>query len=316
MRRRKGATTPSSSSRQPSITGFTSSSFRGSKAPFDFEVFKGLLLQLFTSRSLPFELVEDKAFKSLLTYCQPLLNDCIPSRRTLRRYIEATYNQSLDAVQSHLQTATTKINLSFDLWSAPGRRFSLLGVVAHYLDASFTPRATLLSLPRLLGAHTALNLLEQLGAVLRHFKLEDSFGNAVTDNASKNAACLALLGEELAINTSKRHVRCMGHVINLVAQQILFGQDAESFEESVTNVTAIEVELASWRRKGPISKLHNLIRYICSSESRRALFEKVQKEQPEALRSERLHTKESYELKHDNLTRWNSWYDAVERAMD
>jgi hypothetical protein len=78
----------------------------------------------------------------------------------------------------------------------------------------------------------------------------------------------------------------------------------------------MEVELASWRRKGPIGKLHNLIRYICSSESRRALFEKVQKEQPEALRSERLRAKESYELKHDNLTRWNSWYDAAERAID
>ena len=46
------------------------------------------------------------------------------------------------------------------------------------------------------------------------------------------------------------------------------------------------------------------------------MFEKVQREQPEALRSERLRAKESYELKHDNLTRWNSWYDAAERAMD
>jgi len=35
----------------------------------------------------------------------------------------------------------------------------------------------------------------------------------------------------------------MGHVINLVAQEILFGQDAESFEESVTSVTAMDVEL-------------------------------------------------------------------------
>lgn len=84
----------------------------------------------------------------------------------------------------------------------------------------------------------------------------------------------------------------------------------------MTNVTAIEVELQAWRKKGPISKLHNLIRYICGSESRRALFAKVQREQPEALRSERLRAKESYELKHDNLTRWNSWYDAAERAMD
>lgn len=66
---RRKTTTPSGGSRQPSITGFTSSSARGSEAPFDFDVFKGLLLQLFTSRALPFDLVEDKAFKSLLTYC-------------------------------------------------------------------------------------------------------------------------------------------------------------------------------------------------------------------------------------------------------
>jgi hypothetical protein len=113
--RKSAVITPSGGSRQASIINFTLSSARGSEAPFDFEVFKGFLLQLFTPRSVPFELIEDKAFRSLLTYCQPLLNDYVPSRRTLRRYIEATYDHSLEWVQSHLQTATTKINLSFDL---------------------------------------------------------------------------------------------------------------------------------------------------------------------------------------------------------
>jgi hypothetical protein len=67
------------------------------------------------------------------------------------------------------------------------------------------------------GAHTAVNLSEQLGSILRHFKLEDSFGHAITDNTSENAACLDLLGDELLIDSRKRHVRCMGHIINLVA---------------------------------------------------------------------------------------------------
>jgi hypothetical protein len=107
--------------------------------------------------------------------------------------------------------------LSFDLWSSPGRRVSLLGVVAHYLYTTFTPRATLLALPRMQGAYTALNLSQQLGSILRHFKLEDSFGNTITNNASENAAYLDLLGNELLIDIRKRYVRYMGYVINLIA---------------------------------------------------------------------------------------------------
>jgi hypothetical protein len=112
-----GPSATPSGSRQASITGFTapSTGARNSDGSFDYDVFKGLLLQLFTTRSLPFALIDDEAFRSLLIYCQPLLNDCIPSRRTLRRYIEVTYNQCLTMVESHLKAATTKINLSFDL---------------------------------------------------------------------------------------------------------------------------------------------------------------------------------------------------------
>ena len=120
-------------------------------------------------------------------------------------------------VENHLQTATTKVNLSFDLWTSPGRKLSLLGVVAHYLDASFSPRAILLALPRMQGSHSAVNLSQQLALVLRHFRLRESFGNVVTDNASENAACLDILSYELFIDTRKRYVRYIGHVINLVA---------------------------------------------------------------------------------------------------
>lgn len=84
-----------------------------------------------------------------------------------------------------------------------------------------------------------------------------------------------LLSDELFIDTRKRHVRCMGHVINLVAQQVLFGGDFQSFEESITNITAVEAELQARPQKGPIGRLHNLIRYICASEASRSLFLKI-----------------------------------------
>lgn len=81
-----GASTTPFGSRQPSITGFTSSSTgaRNSDTPFDYDAFKGLLLRLFTTRPISLALVEDEAFRSLLIYCQPALSDCTPSRRILR----------------------------------------------------------------------------------------------------------------------------------------------------------------------------------------------------------------------------------------
>lgn len=35
---------------------------------FDFEVFKGLILQLFTTEQVPFSLIDAKAFRALLDY--------------------------------------------------------------------------------------------------------------------------------------------------------------------------------------------------------------------------------------------------------
>ena len=113
------------------------------------------------------------------------------------------------------------------------------------------------------GAHTAVSLSTQLVSILDHYHLRESFGYAVTDNASKNRACLNILTAELGFDAAERHVRCIGHIINLVAHKVLFGSDVESFEHKLEYaVTAEVVELATWRRKGPIGKLHNIIRYI------------------------------------------------------
>jgi hypothetical protein len=87
---------------------------------------------------------------------------------------------------------------------------------------------------------------------------------------------MKIIAQELNINTPTRHILCIGHVVNLVAHQVLFGSDIESFEHELENVTAEEVELRSWRSKGPISKLHNLIRYILHSSKRRDVFIEIQ----------------------------------------
>ena len=80
---------------------------------------------------------------------------------------------------------------------------------------------------------------------------------------------MRLLPQEFDKDAGKRCVICMGPIINLVAYQPLFGEDVESFEEVLGNVTPEEVDLRSWREKAPIGKLHDLIRNILHSRQRR-----------------------------------------------
>jgi hypothetical protein len=137
----------------------------------------------------------------------------------------------------------------------------------------------LLALLIIHSSHTGVSIAKQIHAILIHFRISDNFGYAITDNASKNTACLDHLLELLKVDLDKRRVMCIGHVINLVAQQYLWGSDIDAFEEELTNVTTEEIELREWRKRGPISKLYDLIRYACYLSKRKELLKMIQQSQ-------------------------------------
>jgi hypothetical protein len=93
------------------------------------------------------------------------------------------------------------------------------------------------------GRHTGVSIAKQISELVTFFQLSSNFSYAIANNASENTACLDHLSELLDIDMSKRRVMCMGHIINLVAQQVLFGSDVDAFEEELTNVTAEKIEL-------------------------------------------------------------------------
>jgi hypothetical protein len=96
------------------------------------------------------------------------------------------------------------------------------------------------------GSYTAVNLKGQIFDLIQYFGLENTFGYAITDNASENQAYLRLLAEDLTFDTRKRYVLCIGHVINLIAYKVLFSSDVESFKyELKYAVTAEAVELTT-----------------------------------------------------------------------
>jgi hypothetical protein len=75
----------------------------------------------------------------------------------------------------------------------------------------------LLALPRMYSSHTAVGTAKSLSQILYHFDLIMRLSNIITNNASKNRACIAILAKECFIELRERYVLCISYVINLIA---------------------------------------------------------------------------------------------------
>jgi hypothetical protein len=107
--------------------------------------------------------------------------------------------------------------------------------------------------------------------------------------------------------------------LNLVARAFLYGEDFEAFEaesQVFGLLSRQEDDLRHWRKKGPVGKLHNVVRFIRSSPQRSELFKRVAHENDEA-QDFQLAAESTAELEVmiDNNTRWNSTYLMISRAL-
>ena len=127
----------------------------------------------------------------------------------------------------------------------------------------------------LLGIVQAAALLP----ILQHFGItDDKLGYFVLDNASNNDTTLDELAKSIKFLPAKQRLRCIGHILNLIAEQYLFGQDALSFErdyQAAGNPRRREL----WRQRGELGKLHNLVQHVIASGKRSDLFEALQRDE-------------------------------------
>ena len=181
-------------------------------------------------------------------------------------------------------------------------------------------------------------------AVIQEFGIEDKLGYFVMDNASNNDTLLLYLSESIpAINCEVQRLRCLGHVINLVAKAILLGVDIQDEQPQsqptkkktrsqastqptpdISNETTLEDRIAAfellvsqpneevkaqaWRKKGAVGKAHNIVVHINWTPQRVQLFEKAQREADgEAVKL--------YKLIPNGGIRWNSTEVMISRLI-
>ncbi|KAL9560708.1 hypothetical protein ACKAV7_015199 [Fusarium commune] len=159
----------------------------------------------------------------------------------------------------------------------------------------------LLALRHQLGIHSGENLAETLFEIVQLWDIRGQLDLSIRPADIK-----------------ARRMRCYGHVLNLVARAFLFGKDAESFEleSDINGMRGFqEQDLRHWRSKGPIGKLHNIVKFIRSSPQRSEYFKRIAHEQED----EGYHLCEEstaeLEVILNNETRRNSTYMMIERAL-
>jgi hypothetical protein len=283
------------------------------RSSFDKDTFTSLLYSWIITGDIAFRKIEDKGFRELIDYCSPLAAACLQSHQTLSRNIRALHQQGVTKVAKFLATAVTRISFSFDLWTSPNKK-AMIGVVAHFVDSAGDVRSVRLALQRLLGEHSGANMAASLVGLFKSFGIDNKVGYFMCDNASSNDTCIEamlLLLPSWCNDKAQVRLRCVGHIFNLVASAILFGQDDEAqedlFDEYPNNLNAVLLE---WRKKGPIGKLHNVIRYIRSSPQRIAEFESFQRDVDAGFDKRRI-----LALVADVVTRWNSTSEMIDRAL-
>lgn len=130
------------------------------------------------------------------------------------------------------------------------------------------------------------------------------------DNAYSNDTAVEALGKEFRWPKNehkRRRLRCMGHIINLVAQAFLLGEKQEMFEQALIKAERDQDKdeaIKLWQLCGPIGKLHYVVVFILRTPQRREAFKSGCNEV------------EATDLvpKRDNSTRWNSIVLMIRRA--
>lgn len=167
--------------------------------------------------------------------------------------------------------------------------------------------------------------------VLEDFAICDKIGFLTLDNASNNDTLMEELGRRMGIDPVERHVRCLGHIINLVVKDFLFGKNFAVFEQNLHDgeLNSTE-EYKAWVKKGPVGKLHNLTQEVHRSAPYTEALLAVQDMRISAVGGDgttsaggdgtaqlgrKTTRKKALKFVTDNATRWLSQYHMIQRAL-
>ncbi|XP_062191235.1 zinc finger BED domain-containing protein RICESLEEPER 2-like [Phragmites australis] len=253
---------------------------------FDQEVARQELIKLIVVHELPFSLVDYAKFRNFVASLNPWFT--LVSRTTIKADCIDAYEEGKAALRKILQTSTSRVSLTADLWTS-NQTLGYLCVTCHFINDNWRLVKRIIKFTLVETPHDGRNLFNAMLRTLQDWNIEDKVFAITVDNATVNDSFVTSLQENLVAKSlllrkgKLFHYRCAAHVLNLIAQE---GFKAMS---------------------GAIDNIRDSVNYVKSSQARKERFEKMV--QQVGITCQKRPTL-------DVATRWNSTYEMLNSASE
>ncbi len=160
----------------------------------DRDVILEALATLIIRRNLSFCIVEWPEFR---VFCQTLNSQSrqhiVTAHSSVPELIDKLWQEKKDIIRRTVQSASSSIHLSLDIWTSPNSHL-FLGIVGHFTNQEDNLCKALLGLPTV-GDHSGEEQCKVLFSVLEDYGILDNLGAIISDNATTNDVLCRLVDE-------------------------------------------------------------------------------------------------------------------------
>jgi hypothetical protein len=284
---------------------------------FNRATFQQLLVAWIVSSNHAFREAENQRLRAIFEYLNPSvgITQAHLTHTAVRQETIRQYTQHKEEVIRTLKGSQGQIHIIYDGWRSRNRH-AMYGIIAVYRSQLGEPQHIVLGIPELHARHSGENIANQILEIIEEYDIGDKVGYFTLDNAGNMDTSMQTLGKELGFDPKLRRVRCFGHIINLVVKAILFGHNADAFEqEHEQNTQLMQAEFDLWRKRGPVGKLHNWAVAVHQSDTLTYLLRRLQNDSFCTSDDPATQNRKPLDVVIDNTTRWLSQLYMIRRAL-